>query len=599
MTSDGDDKRLLRRLWAHVSPRRRLHLVGFVVLVAVGAVAEVASLGMVIPFLAVLSDPERIYDHEAVEPFLQVLGIRTADDLLLPLTLGFCGLAVAAAGVRFGLVWAQTRLGEAIGNDLSEDAFRRSLYQPYLVHARRNSSEVVAALMSKTDTAIHFVIIPLLNLAGSVATGVAIVAFMLWAAPVLTSGAFVLLGGTYAIMVTLNRSLIAAASVDVTIGQTRLAQIVQEGLGGIREVLVGALQPYFVRRFRAADRSRRQAIGTIAIRGNAPRYVVDAVTVVAVGTVVFLAARGPGGLDAMIPTLGALALAVQRLLPMAQQAYFSSTAVQGGKASLVDVLALLDQPVSDAEPKRSGPALSFERAIDFHGVSFRYAEDAAVVLRDVSVEIPKGSRVGVIGETGSGKSTLLDLVMGLILPDSGAVRVDGVPLTAANARSWQRRIAHVPQHVFLADASIAENIAFGAEADEIDMDKVAEAARVAQLDDTIRSLSHGYSTRVGERGVQLSGGQRQRLGLARALYCTADLLVLDEATSALDDATEDAIVRSLDELERSLTIVMVAHRRRSLRNCDFLLEIARDGTVQRRANTAPASAADDSIPPPQ
>jgi ATP-binding cassette subfamily B protein len=586
MTGEADTRQLLRRLWAHVGPHRRVHLAGFVLLVAASAVAEVMSLGLVIPFLAVLSDPAGIQQYEWAQPLLGLLQIDRPDELLLPLTVGFCALACLSAGVRFALVWAQTRLGEGIGNDLGEQAFRRTLHQPYLVHVGRNSSEVVSALMNKTDTAVYYVLIPLLTLAGSAVTAAAIIAFMLWASPRLTAGAFVILGGAYAGMVGFNRSRIAADGRRVTEGQTRIAQVVQEGLGGIREVLLGGLQPYFVRRFRDADRSLRHAIGTIAILGNAPRYVVDALTVVTVGAVVFHAARGPGGLDAAIPTLGALALAIQRLLPMAQTAYFASTAVQGGRASLGDLLALLDQPLPDGDGDAGAPAMEFGRALEFRNVTFRYTDNGRPVLAGASVSIPHGGRVGVIGETGSGKSTFLDLAMGLILPGSGEVLVDGVALNERNVRSWQTRVAHVPQHIFLTDASIAENIAFGAEDAEIDMDRVRASARLAQLEDVILTWPEQYATRVGERGVQLSGGQRQRVGIARALYRKADLLVLDEATSALDDATEDALVGALEGLGRSVTVLTVAHRKRSLRGCDFVLEIGRDGTVRRLEGAA-------------
>ena len=521
MTGDVNTRGLLQRLWAHVGRRRRVQLGCFVLLVATSAVAEVMSLGLVIPFLAVLSDPAGIQQLEMAQPFLQALAIDQPGELLLPLTVLFCVLASLAAAVRFALVWAQTRLGAGIGNDLGEQAFRRTLHQPYLVHVSRNSSEVVAALMNKTDTAIYYVIIPLLNLAGSAVTGAAIVAFMLWVSPLLTGGALLILGGAYAAMVAFNRRRIAAGGRHVTEGQTRIALVVQEGLGGIREVLLGGLQPYFVRRFRDADRALRHAVGTIAILGNAPRYVVDALTVVTVGAVVVYAARGPGGLDAAIPTLGALALAIQRLMPMAQQAYFASTSVQGGRASLADLLGLLDQPLPHAVGNGESAAMVFERAVEFRGVTFRYPDNGRPVLADVSVAIPKGGRVGVIGETGSGKSTFLDLAMGLILPNSGQVMVDDVPLTERNVRSWQTRLAHVPQHIFLADASIA-----------------------------------------------------------RALYRAADLLVLDEATSALDDDTEDALVRALEGLGRSITVLTVAHRKRSLRGCDSIIEIGQDGTVR-------------------
>lgn len=571
---------LLLRLWGAITPRRRSQLLGLVLLVAASAVAEVASLGMAIPFIAALMNPSRILDHDLARPLLHILQIDHPDALLLPLTFLFCFLAALSALVRFSLTWAQVRLAERIGNDLGEEAFQRTLSQPYPVHVMRNSSEVLAALMSKTDTVIHFVLIPLLMLAGAALTGAAIVAFMIWASPSVTLFAFLTLGGAYGGMAAFNRQRMAEESRRVAAGQTRVAQIVQEGLGGIRDVLLSNLQPYFVGRFREADRSLRQAIGSITILGTAPRSVVEALAVIVVGSVVVYAARTPAGLDAAIPTLGALALALQRLLPMAQQAYYSATAVQGGRTSLEEVLALLDQPMPDRSAEDPSTEFQFERALEFCDVAFRYNEAGPMLLRRVTLSIPKGSRVGIIGATGSGKSTFLDLAMGLLVPTSGHVLVDGVPLGERNVRHWQARIAHVPQQVFLLDGSVAENIAFGENLAQIDMDRLREAARAAQLERTILGWPEGFDTRVGERGMQLSGGQRQRIGVARALYRRAELLVLDEATSALDDATEDSLVEALEQLGRSLTVLTVAHRQRSLRNCDVTIEISSDGLVR-------------------
>lgn len=580
---------LLLRLWDTIAPRRRSQLLGLVLLVAASAIAEVASLGMAIPFFAALTKPSQIFENDLAQPLLHAMQIEHPDALLLPLTFLFCFLAALSALVRFTLTWVQVRLGERIGNDLGEEAFRRTLFQPYPVHVMRNSSEVVAALMSKTDTVIHFVLIPLLMLAGAAVTGAAIVAFMIWASPYVTAFVFVSLGGAYGGLAAFNRHRMAEESRRVAAGQTRVAQVVQEGLGGIRDVLMSNLQPYFVTRFRDADRSLRHAVGSIAILGSAPRFFVEALAVMVVGAVVVYAARSETGLDAAVPTLGALALALQRLLPMAQQAYYSTTAVQGGRASLEEVLMLLEQQLPDVVADDADSGLRFERVLEFSDVSFRYSEGGPCILQHVSVAIPKGSRVGVIGETGSGKSTFLDLAMGLILPRSGHVLVDGVPLSVRNVRPWQSRIAHVPQQIFLLDGSIAENIAFGENAENLDLDRVREAARAAQLESTILAWPGGFDTRVGERGMQLSGGQRQRVGVARALYRRAELLVLDEATSALDDATEDSLVEALERLGRSVTVLTVAHRKRSLRSCDFIIEIASDGSARRLTGASPSS----------
>ncbi len=254
--------------------------------------------------------------------------------------------------------------------------------------------------------------------------------------------------------------------------------------------------------------------------------------------------------------------------------------MRGGQAGLSDALDLLDQALPDHADAPAAKPLIFRRAIEFERIGFRYAEDQPWVFRGLNLVIPKNSRIGFIGSTGSGKSTLLDVLMGLLDPSEGELKVDGKPLRPEDLRAWQAHIAHVPQSIFLADASISENIAFGVPLDQIDIQRVRRAAQIAQIASTVESWSQQYDTVVGERGVRLSGGQRQRIGIARALYKQADVIVFDEATSALDEDTERAVMHALDSLEGELTILIVAHRLSTLRNCSQVVELA-DGAVKR------------------
>ena len=280
--------------------------------------------------------------------------------------------------------------------------------------------------------------------------------------------------------------------------------------------------------------------------------------------------------------LGAFAVGAQRLLPMVQQVYASWSQVTGSRVALQEVIDSLGPPGEEIVLPRpdSVEPLPFRHTIRLEGVNYRYPSGEADAIVDVDLEIPRGSRIGLIGKSGSGKSTLVDLLMGLIQPATGRMLVDGQRLNAELEPRWQRQVAHVPQAIFLADMSVASNIAFGRPAGTIDLERVREAARDAELDDFIRSLPKGYDTQIGERGVRLSGGQRQRLGIARALYKRASLLVLDEATSALDDATESSVIGSIAALSSDLSIVMIAHRVTTLQSCDEIYEM-RDGRIAR------------------
>jgi ATP-binding cassette subfamily B protein len=306
------------------------------------------------------------------------------------------------------------------------------------------------------------------------------------------------------------------------------------------------------------------------VLGGFPRFVIEAAGMAGVAVLAHVLVSRQGGIAAALPVLGALALGAQRLLPALQQTYVSLSQVQNNVAGFQAVLDLLDQPAPEADRPRATPA-TFTTSIALDHCSFRYQPDLPLVLSDVLLEIQRGERVALVGPTGSGKSTLADILMGLLAPTSGRLLIDGREVAP---EAWQANIAHVPQSIFLADKSIAENIALGVPVAEVDRERLEAAARQAQIAGFIESLPRGYATGVGERGVRLSGGQRQRIGIARALYKQAPVLVFDEATSALDDTTEKALINTLDSLSRDLTIIMIAHRLSTTASCDRVITVS-------------------------
>ncbi len=281
----------------------------------------------------------------------------------------------------------------------------------------------------------------------------------------------------------------------------------------------------------------------------------------------------PGGMNDALPVLGMLALGAQRLLPLMQQLYGNWSVVTGNKAAMLDVLDLLDQKLPTSANQPSPLPLLFSEAIIFDNIRFQYEINGPWVLNGIDLVIPKGSRAGFIGSTGSGKSTALDLLMGLLEPTEGRIQVDGQTISHEHQRAWQRSIASVPQNIFLTDSTITENIAFGIPVDQIDIERVLQAAEQARIAEFIENCPKGYNTIVGERGVRLSGGQRQRIGIARALYKKASVLIFDEATSALDSETEDAVMQAIEGLSKNLTILIIAHRISTLKNCDFIIKL--------------------------
>jgi ATP-binding cassette, subfamily B, bacterial PglK len=568
-----------------MQPHRRFQLVGLGLLMVVGAVAELASLGAVVPFLTLLSDPAAALGSA---PLQRIFG-RSADwspqQILLPATVVFAAIASLAAGIRIVLLWATNKFVFGLGHDLGVDVYNRTLHQPYGFHVARNTSEIIAGI-HKVHQVATAVLSPMLQGGVSLVLGTAILAMLFAIDAAVAGAAAVSFGVTYGIISWAGRRRLVNNSAIISRAFSHRVQAVQEGLGGIRDVLLDGSQAVHVERFRRVDLAFREAQIANNIIGGAPRYFVEAFGISIIAVLAYVTAARPGGLVGALPVLGALAFGAQKLMPLLQQVYQSWSLYAGNRQVTMDVVELLEQPLPREVDYRSSRAhIRFEHDLALDDVSFRYRVDGPWVLRGVDVRIARGGRVGFVGRTGSGKSTLLDIVMGLLQPTTGTVLVDGQPLSDNNRRAWQARIAHVPQHVFLADATLAENIAFGVEPGAIDMVRVRDAARQAQIDDFIEAAPAGYQTPAGERGVQLSGGQRQRIGIARALYRDADILVLDEATSALDDATESAVMKAIEGLGSEMTVLIIAHRLTTLSGCDIVIRLTDGGRID--ANPEP------------
>lgn len=570
---------LLRGLWTHLSARRKRQFGVLLVLILVSALAEVVSLGAVLPFLAVLSAPEQVFAHPLAARVAQLLGLESPGELLLPITIAFISAALVAGAFRMLLLWVSSRLGLATGADISLELYRRTLYQPYRVHVARNSSEVISGITHKVDSLVYGVLQSFLTLVASQILMWAVMLALIAINPVVAILAVSGFAAAYALIAWASRRTVRRNSERIATKHVEIVKAIQEGLGGIRDVLLDGTQSAYCEIYRNADRPFRAAQAQNSFAGQSPRYAMEALGIVLIASLAYGLSRQPGGIGTALPMLGALALGAQRLLPSLQQSYGAWTSLSSSRRTLADTLALLNQPLPEDALEPPPEPLPFNQQIQLVGIRFRYDAKGPWVLDDLRLTIPKGARIGLVGTTGSGKSTALDLIMGLLTPDEGQVLIDGVSLTGRRVRAWQRVIAHVPQSIFLADSTVAENIAFGVPLDSIDMQRVSKAARQAQIADFIEALPAGYLAPVGERGVRLSGGQRQRLGIARALYKQATVLVFDEATSALDNTTEQSVMGAIEALSPHYTMILIAHRLSTVRRCHTIVELEKGRVV--------------------
>jgi ABC-type multidrug transport system fused ATPase/permease subunit len=547
----------------------------------IASVAEMVSIGAVVPFLAALTRPETIFVNSGLSSYLHMFGITSQKALLSLLTFVFIGSAIIAGLLRITLLWATTRLSFITGADLSYDIYRRTLTQPYKVHISRNSSEVITGITTKTSTIIMGLIVPLLSLLSSLGLLVAILIALLVIDPMVSIVSILGFGMIYALFAALSRKRLLENGQHIAEKSNQVVKTLQEGLGGIRNILIDGTHEKFCNEYRKADLQLRYSQGDNLFLSQSPRYGVESLGMVMIGIFAYLMSQQPGGLDSTIPILGAMALGAQRSLPLLQRVYQGWSSLQGGLALLTDILNLLDQ--DELEGKVSvAKKMPFQSNIEFTDISFRYGDEKSPwIFKDINLRIRKGSRLGLIGDSGSGKTTFVDLLMGLLHPTEGALSIDRIKLTKSNMSDWQLHIAHVPQGVYLSDSSIAENIAFGVVKEKIDMDRVIECAKQAHIYEFIETWPEKYETFVGERGVRLSGGQLQRIGIARALYKQADVIVFDEATSALDSKTEKFVIEAIESLGRDLTIIMIAHRLSTLRNCDQIIKLGAGSILQQ------------------
>ena len=570
--------KLLFKIWQHMRLRRRHQFILLLVLMVVASFAEIITIGSVIPFLSVLTSPQSFFINPLAQPLISFLRIENANQLIMPLTIIFCLSAIFSGGVRLILLMFTIRLSFATGSDLGIEIYQRTLYQPYKVHLSRNSSEIINGISKKANSIVGCIIIPTLNLITSTIMVFAISITLVYIDPFVSFFTIFIFGSIYIVLSKYTRNNRIKNSQVIAKQSTQIIKSLQEGLGGIRDVLIDGSQHVYCEIFRRANSPLRDAEANNQIVSQCPRFIMEALGMLLIAGLAFYLFNQTDGVLKAIPVLGVLALGAQKMLPIMQQSYQAWSTIQGSYASLEDTLALIEQPLPLDFFNKQMIKINFNRNIKFDEVSFRYKTGSQNVLQHLTLSILKGQRVGIVGATGSGKSTMIDILMGLLEPTSGNLKVDGKAITKKNVRSWQRRIAHVPQTIFLSDTTIAENIAFGIDRKDIDFDRVRDAAYKAQLQDVIDKLPNQYNTLVGERGVRLSGGQRQRIGIARALYKNADILVFDEATSALDNKTEESVMNSIEALGKEITVIMIAHRITTLKKCTKIIELA-DGKI--------------------
>ncbi len=556
---------------------RRRAFYMFALMVAI-AVSEVAGVASILPFLAVLAKPSLVQSNAYLRQSYQVFGFSSQNQYLVALGLVFFAVLIGSLVLKGLGAWAQFRFSFGLSVSWSIRLVKAYLHQPYPWFLRKNSADLATAVLTEVDVVVSGALLPGMQALAQALVAISLLLLLVTVDPILAVSVGIVFGGGFAAVSSYFRGMLEEASAKRFLANKERYRIIQEAFGGVKDLKLANLESVTVARFALPSERRMRWNLRVAMIEQLPSLAMQALLFGGMLLVILYLIGRRGSFEDAVPVVGLYAFAGYRLLPAVQKVFEGVTKIQSSLASinaLTGDIRTLELRSSQTTEARGSGGMRLESSIVLEDVRYTYPQALSPSLNGVSLSIRARTSVGFVGPTGSGKTTLIDLVLGLLAPDHGHLRVDGVDVNEGNVSDWQRLVGYVPQTIFLTDDTIAANIAFGQSPDQIDQSAVERAARLAELHQFIvTELPNGYATIVGERGVRLSGGQRQRIGIARALYREPEVLILDEATSALDNLTEHTVMDAVRNLSHQMTIVMIAHRLSTVRECDriFLLD---------------------------
>jgi len=574
---------MYKKILSLLGPREKRRFGLVILMVLIMGLFEAGGLASVIPFLKVLSDPGIIERNDLLFRIYEAGGFQTSNGFLMALGAGMFGVIVVGTIVKMATMYAVTRFGQMRSYTLSYRLFRHYLGQDYIWFQTHHSAHLAKNILSEVDEVVNTAILPAVRTVSYFVIALAMTGVLFAADPVMAIAIAGVIGGFYLFIYMFSRGRLGRIGKEGVRANRERFYVVNETFGGIKHVKLHGLEGEFLHRFRAPAQQLARRRAARELIGELPRYVLEAVLLGGILVVILVKLSASNGdLGDVLPIIGLYAFAGIRMFPVMQHIYRGVSKMRFAHAALDTLYRNLrslpgetaKSEASAASVERDVPAMGIRKEIELENITFQYTGSKRPTIKNLSLSIAANTTVAFIGSTGSGKTTLVDIILGLLRPDAGRLLVDGVVIDERTMSSWRKCVGYVPQSIFLTDDTVAGNIAFGVPADKIDMSSVERAARIARLHDfVVGELPNGYDTRVGENGIRLSGGQRQRIGIARALYYDPDMIVLDEATSALDNITERAVMEAVHNLTRSKTIILIAHRLSTVRQCEKIFLI--------------------------
>ncbi|WP_104499758.1 ABC transporter ATP-binding protein [Acinetobacter indicus] len=588
--------KMIRELFALLNKRQRKKFYILQVLVVIMAFTELLGIASIAPFMALVGDISLVEKEGIYSTLYQLSGLTNPMDFLFYVGVAVLFTLAFSTIISMFTVWRLSLFGAKIGVEIADQLYTHYMHQDWLFHAGGSSAQLTKQVSTEAIRVTNGIIQPLMHLNAKIVLAAFIALSVLVYDSIIAIFGMLLFTAAYLVLYRIVRKRLQVNGKNLSKVATERFRLMNEGFGGIKDVLLLNRHHDFIERFQKSGKIFAQAQGTNNAISQVPRYFMELIAFGAMISLVLLLIKlHKGNLGAVLPILAVYALAAFKLLPALQQIYSSITQIKGNAAafesikndltlSLKKPQVLTDEIIEDH--------FSLKEKISLENITFGYPGKSNLAVCNLNMIIPVNSVIGIVGSSGSGKSTTIDLLLGLLTPQQGEIYIDNIRITETNIRTWQNTIGFVPQSIYLSEGTIAENIAFGLPAKDINLDQVQKAIELANLTELVRQLPNGINTKVGERGVQLSGGQRQRIGIARALYHEADVLIFDEATSALDGITEKIIMDAIHDFSGKKTIIMIAHRLKTVRKCDviFMMEqgkIVDQGTYQHLLETNP------------
>lgn len=573
--------KFIKQLFTLLTPSQRKRFYALQTLVVLMAFTEILGVASIIPFMALVGDMSQLQQDTIIAQVYKFSSIETETQFVF--ILGICVLVmlIISATISMFTVWSLSMFANKIGAEIADKLYTHYLKQSWLFHAAGSSAQLTKKIATETLRVTSSLLTPLMLMNAKIGLVLLMVLSLFFYDPLVAVIGFSFFGIAYFVLYKVVRMRLQQNGRNISEVNEKRFRLMNEGFGGIKDILLLGRDDDFIKRFNETGQTLAYSMGANVALGQVPRYFMELVAFGSmIGLLLYLITSYESDLGKILPILSVYAFASIKLLPAFQQVYASTANIKGNIAALESI----QMDLVSAMKTKPGPIEAEEgyvvpkEEISLENITFNYPGKEESTLKELSMSISANSTVGIVGPSGSGKSTLIDIILGLIKSQHGNLKVDGEIINNKNCRIWQNTIGFVAQSIFLSEGTIADNVAFGVPSDQINQEQVLRALKQAHLNEFLESLEEGINTKVGERGVQLSGGQRQRIGIARALYHKAEVLVFDEATSSLDGITEKKIMKAIQDLKDQKTIILIAHRLKTVQKCDQIFFIS-DGHI--------------------